>query len=43
MNDDFSFVLKLALFAAEAVIFIVLIIKSGKLAKIEEKEFLAGK
>ena len=40
--NEFPYTLKLVLFAAEAIIFLVILIKSGKLAKIEEREFLEG-
>jgi hypothetical protein len=40
--NEFPSALKVVLFAVEAILFLVLLIKSGKLAKIEEQEFLEG-
>jgi hypothetical protein len=40
--NEFPFTLKLVLFIVEAVIFLAILIKSGKLATLEEHEFLEG-
>ncbi len=40
--NEFPYTIKVVLFAAEAVLFLVLLIKSGKLVKVEEQEFLEG-
>jgi hypothetical protein len=40
--NEFPYTIKLVLFVAEAIIFVVLLIKSAKLAKVEEQEFLEG-
>jgi len=40
--NEFPFTIKLVLFVAEAIIFVVLVVKSAKLANVEEQEFLEG-
>lgn len=40
--NEFPYTIKVVLFAAEAIIFLVILIKSGKLATSEEQEFLEG-
>jgi|GEM_PF-3805797 hypothetical protein len=40
--NEFPFTLKVVLFVVEAVIFVAILIKSGKLATTEEREFLEG-
>ena len=40
--NEFPFTIKLVLFVVEAILFLVLLIKSGKMVDVEEKEFLEG-
>ncbi len=40
--NEFPFTIKVVLFVVEAVIFVAIVIKSAKLAKTEEHQFLEG-